>query len=175
MKTSSELFDLIKALNKQDKKKFRKELQSNKQDKKTLRLYDIIDKQKVFDDEAAKNKLGNYKWYSRLKNYLSERISNNLINSAPEKESQSYVLRLIELAEILKSKGLVDLSKKKLEQANDICTKYEWDDFKPLITNKICGIIEERNNERQFQKQYLKYFQESNQFHLKKNTGSYFG
>ncbi|MBL7893368.1 MAG: hypothetical protein JNL63_12110 [Bacteroidia bacterium] len=168
MKTSSELFDLIKALNKQDKKNFRQELQSNKQDKKTLRLYDIIDKQKAFDDETAQKKMGNFKWYSRLKNYLAERITTNLLNSIPEKESQEHVLRLITLAEILKSKGLPELAKKRLELANDICEKYDWIAFQPLITHKICIIIEDEKKELQFHDQYLKYYNELGQFYLNK-------
>lgn len=166
MKKSSELFDLIKALNKQDKKELRQELTANKQDRKTLRLYDIIDKQKTFDDEAAQKKMGNFKWYSRLKNYLSERITNNLLSSIPERESQSHVLRLITLAEILKSKGLPDMSLKKLEQAAEICSKYEWVDIQPFITNKIFHVVEDGRREYQFHDQYIKYYEEFNQYQL---------
>jgi hypothetical protein len=165
---SSELFDLIKSLNKEEKKRIRKELFSDNPDKKTLLLYDIIEKQKNFNDEAIQKKAGNPKWYPQLKKYLLEQLTEKISNVDTDKQSYTYVLRSIILAEKLYAKGLMSLAQKKLMQAATLCKTNGWNEYIPIINSRLSNIVGYRNEQRKNYSFYTESFRALNQSYLEK-------
>jgi hypothetical protein len=55
MKPSNELHDLIKSLTKSEKRFFKLHSSLQAGDKNYLRIFDAIDKQKVYDEEASRS------------------------------------------------------------------------------------------------------------------------
>lgn len=169
MKTnSSELFDTIKALSTQEKKRIRKEMSHNKKDKKTLQLYDLIDKQKKFNDAVIQKKLGHPKWYPQLKKYLLEYITDKIYSGNSDKKSYTHVLKLITVAEQFYSKGLLDQSQKKFKQAVDMCTKNNWLEYIPIINAKLSNIIGNKHEQRKNYTFYTEAYEALNQSYLEK-------
>ncbi|MBI2268808.1 MAG: hypothetical protein HYU69_00460 [Bacteroidetes bacterium] len=169
MKTnSSELFDTIKSLSTQEKKRIRKEMSQNNKDKKTLLLYDLIDKQKKFDDAAIQKKLGHPKWYPQLKKYLLERLTDKIFSGNPDKKNYTYVLRLITIAEQFYAKGLFKQSQKKFEQAADTCKKNDWLEYIPIINARLSNIIGTKHEQRKNYIFYTEAYQALNQSYLEK-------
>ncbi|MBI2271838.1 MAG: hypothetical protein HYU69_15965 [Bacteroidetes bacterium] len=169
MKTKrSELFDLIKSLNRQEKKRVRKELSSNRADKTLLMLYDIIDKQKVFDDALVQKKSGYPKWYPQLKKYLFEKISDKVFGGYYDKKQYTYVLKLIIMAEQYKTKGIIRQTQKMLEQASAICRDNEWFEYLPIINTKLNNFLDDNYLHRANHSFYPKAYKELNQSYLEK-------
>lgn len=169
MKTySSELFDLIKTLSTQEKKQIRSEMARDKKDKKTLLLYDIIDKQKIFNEEVVQKKLGNPKWYSQLKKYLLEQITHKIYSGSADRKDYTYVLKLITIAELFYTKGLMDPAKKKLEQASALCKANGWIEYIPIINARISNIIGQKEEQRKNYAFYTEAYKALNQSYLEK-------
>jgi hypothetical protein len=169
MKTNStELFDLIKSLNRQEKKRVRKELSLNKKDKKLLILYDIIDKQKTFNNTIVQKKSGSPKWYPQLKQYLLEKITDNVYSGHYDKQTPTYILKLITVADLLYKKGLIKQAQKKLEQATVSCKKNNWIECIPIVNARLSNIITLKQKQNENYIFYTEDFSALNQFYLEK-------
>jgi hypothetical protein len=165
MNASSELFELIKSLTKHEKIHIMQGLAAKGHDKKIIQLYTALDKQKEFDDEAVKKKIGHPKWYSNHKHYLYEWITNHLIQGTSEKKSQAFVFKQIMLSDILWSKGLKKQAKKKLTRAYDICIENEWLDLKQCIVQKLILIIASEDEQRTHYDFYLEQYKALDQYY----------
>lgn len=165
---SSELFDLIKSLNAGEKKRIRNTLFRSEVDKKTLRLYDIINNQKKFDDNFVRKKLGNPKWFPQLKKYLIECLIDEIYSHNPDKEKYTYVLKLIIVAERFLEKNLVSHAEKKLQQAATIAKKNNWIEFIPIINTRLSNIIGDRLEQKKNYTFYAEAYNSLNQSYLEK-------
>jgi hypothetical protein len=77
MKPSTELHDLIKSLTKSEKRFFKLHSALQSGDKNYLRIFDAIDKQKVYDEEALKKQFAKETFIKHLpseKNHLYKLI-----------------------------------------------------------------------------------------------------
>ncbi|HQZ43738.1 MAG TPA: hypothetical protein PK735_12690, partial [Flavobacteriales bacterium] len=73
MKPSTELFDLIRSLTKSEKRFFKLHSSLQSGDKNYLRIFDSIDKQKAYDEEALKKQFAKETFIKHLpseKNHL---------------------------------------------------------------------------------------------------------
>lgn len=76
------MFQLVKALNRTDKRNFKLLTQLTSGDKKYLRLFDAIDRQSVYDEDRLVNQFQNdpmVKQFSVSKNYLYKNILRSLV------------------------------------------------------------------------------------------------
>ncbi|MEM9917576.1 MAG: hypothetical protein AAF990_05735 [Bacteroidota bacterium] len=96
---SSKLFDIIKSLSGPEKRYFKLFVRSNKSDKdnKYIQLFDAIDAQASYDDEALRHQIYDgqpiqSRKFSELKSYLYELILKSL-QSYDEKSSVDYRLK----------------------------------------------------------------------------------
>lgn len=82
MRRTDSLFQLVKALNRTDKRNFKLLTQLTSGDKKYLRLFDAIDRQSVYDEDKLVKQFRNdpmVKQFSVSKNYLYKNILRSLV------------------------------------------------------------------------------------------------
>ncbi|MFN8286018.1 MAG: hypothetical protein U0V74_04655 [Chitinophagales bacterium] len=141
MATTDPLFDLIKSLSPAEKRHFRlvNSLAGNKEDGVMLRIYDIIDKMDVFDEETLKKKL---KDPALLKNLSSNKLKlrERLADIVTEFNYQTGIVAeikfLIRKAEVLFERNLGSIAYDVLLKAR---TKAELYDL-PLLQMEINAI-----------------------------------
>ena len=137
----TDLFELIKSLNKGEKKSFT--LFANyysDADKSHILLFDLIVAQKNYDEEKIKFIFNREKIKSplpRVKNYLQEIILKTLRFHHSGKTIDSEIRELIMDAEIFHSKGLQKLKTRRLEKAKLLAIRYQKDELSLEILNKI--------------------------------------
>src|SRR6188768_108445 len=108
MKPSGNLFDLIRSLNKSEKRYFMMYASLQKGSKNYLKLFREIDSQKEYDEQCIKEKYKNEKFVRQLaftKNYLSRLIVRSLISYRSGKSVDSNIHELINASKILYEKG----------------------------------------------------------------------
>lgn len=123
MKTSDNLFKLIKSLNKSEKGYFKKYANfhvRNDQNNYT-RIFDAIDLQKEYNEKKLLQKFRNERFVNQFavaKNYLYDMILESL--EAYHKNSTTEIRSLLSRIEILVDKGLHTQAKKLLKKAKDM-------------------------------------------------------
>jgi tetratricopeptide (TPR) repeat protein len=128
MKPSSELFDLIKTLTKSEKRFFKLHSSLQSGDKNYVRLFDIIEKMEVYDEELIKKTFRGEKFIKHLpseKNHLYKIILKSLRSYYSETSIASSIKQEIKNIEILYNKGLFQECLKFLERAKKIAVQYE--------------------------------------------------
>jgi hypothetical protein len=108
MKTSSELFELIKCLSKSEKRYFKLSFQG-RENAKYLILFDEIEKQRTYNEEVIKEKYKNEKFVKQLtftKNYLYNSILNSLISFNRSRSSETQLTEMVIKLRILFNKNL---------------------------------------------------------------------
>jgi hypothetical protein len=128
MRSTNELFQLIKSLTKNEKRYFRMYASMQKGDKIYLRLFDEISRQKVYNEEMIKEKLSGEKFIKQLsfiKNYLYKLIFKSLISFYSESLPDLKISSLIVRAKILFNKALYAQYFKTLAKAKAIAAEYE--------------------------------------------------
>jgi hypothetical protein len=128
MKPSSELFDLIRTLTKSEKRFFKLHSSLQSGDKNYVRLFDIIEKMEVYDEELIKKTFRGEKFIKHLpseKNHLYKTILKSLRNYYSETSVASSLKQEIKNIEILYNKGLFQECMKFLERAKKIAVQYE--------------------------------------------------
>ncbi len=125
-KTSSlDLFSLIKSLNKNEKGYVKKFSFSRKDsDAHFIRLFDAIDKQEKYSEEALK-KEKYVRQLPRLKIYLYEHILAALDSYYSKKNIDILLRKTLSRVYILFEKGLYDQCIKQLFKAKELAIKYE--------------------------------------------------
>ncbi len=102
---------------------------SSDNDNRYIRLFDLLNKQKKYDENAIINELekeGKAKHFSALKNYLFNLILGSLRVFHSEKNKVAQINACIEEAEILFSKGFFNLSKTLLRKAKTLSYEIEY-------------------------------------------------
>ena len=93
-----------------------------------LQLFDVIDKQEQYDEEAIRGKFKGEKFVNQLhvtKIYLTELIMKALRNYHSDSSVESTILDLLKDAELLFDKELYDLCHSKIQKAEELAGIYE--------------------------------------------------
>ncbi|HAY35273.1 MAG TPA: hypothetical protein PK536_05545, partial [Ignavibacteria bacterium] len=109
MKTNTELFDLIKSLSPSEKRYFKLNASVQKGNTKYLKLFDLIDSQKTYNEKALKSIKGNEdlrKNFNFTKSYLSKLIFKSLLNYKNEKSTDAKLFNMLQRCRILFQKAL---------------------------------------------------------------------
>ncbi len=155
MKPSTELFDLIKSLTKSEKRFFKLHSSLQSGDKNYLRIFDAIDKQKDYDEEALKKLFAKETFIRHLpseKNHLYKLILKALRAYHAESSVSGILKQEIKNIEILYQKALYVECNKLLHRAKRIAREnerfYYW--FELLSWEKM--LLEEAYESGEFTK-----------------------
>lgn len=128
MKPSNELFDLIKSLSKSEKRFFKLHSALQSGEKNYLRIFDAIDRQKVYDEDAIKKQFGKetfIKHFPSEKNHLYKLILKALRAFHAESSITGVLKQHINNIEILFDKALYAEASKMLQRAKRIAAEHE--------------------------------------------------
>ncbi len=128
MKPSNELFDLIKTLSKSEKRFFKLNSSLQSGDKNYLKLFDYIEKQNSYNEEALKNYFKGEKFIKHLpseKNHLYKLILKSLRNFYADQSVKSQLKQEIKNVEVLYQKALYKECAKFVKRAKKIAADYE--------------------------------------------------
>lgn len=136
MQHQDQLFELIRSLTPHEKGYIRRMAATHHQDgaSKYVRLFDAIEKQKIYDEAALKKKLAKEKFisnFSGAKNYLLHAILRHL--ESYDTAVQSQVRSLLSQYAILRRKGLFELGYRHLRRAYQLCEENELNYQKPEV------------------------------------------
>jgi len=155
MKPSTELHDLIKSLSKSEKRFFKLHSSLQSGDKNYLRIFDAIDKQKVYDEETLKKVFAKEVFIKHLpseKNHLYKLILKALRAYHSESSVSGILKQEIKNIEILYQKALYVECNKLLHRAKKIAKDnerfYYW--FELLNWEKM--LLEEAYESGEFTK-----------------------
>ncbi|MCX8019801.1 MAG: hypothetical protein N2747_04835 [Chitinophagaceae bacterium] len=131
------LFQLIKSLEKAEKRYFKLYIHRNseKADLKIVKLFDLLEKQKTYDEEALLKKMGNTT-KSRLANLKTHLYKEILASLRLQKSADSLDLQLNEqfdYAHILYKKGLYMQSLRIIEKAKETARENQKYYFLPQL------------------------------------------
>ncbi len=130
MKTSIDLFQLIKSLTKSEKRYFKLTARSQKAKggSNYLKLFEAIEKQQVYDEELIKKKFSGSAFIKHLpseKNYLYTLIEKSLVKFHASSSDEIELDDHLHAAEIFFKKGLYLQSSKALEKALSLALESE--------------------------------------------------
>jgi len=155
MKPSNDLFDLIKSLTKSEKRFFKlsSSLQSGK--KNYLKIFDVIDKQDEYDEEAIKRTFKTKRFVQHFpseKNHLYKLILKSLRAYKSDNTINSILQQEIKNIEILYHKALYKEANKFLQRAKKKAKEHEkfYYLYELLLWEKI--LLEEEYEEGEFTK-----------------------
>ncbi|MCH2214396.1 MAG: hypothetical protein MK086_04410 [Flavobacteriales bacterium] len=155
MKPSTELFDLVKSLTKSEKRFFKLSSSLQSGEKNYLKIFDVIDRQKGYDEEAIKNQFKNetfIKHFPSEKNHLYKLILKSLRSYHSDNSASSVLKQEIKNIEILYKKALFKECNKFLVRAKKIAIErekfYYW--FELLSWEKL--LLEEAYEAGEFTK-----------------------
>lgn len=122
------LFNLINSLDKAERKNFRLYASRNSNSSKSpkfLRLFDLIDKQKEYDEVKLKNQIGKItnSQFSNLKRNLATQVLKSLRLIHIQKEMNLQIREQQDFAQILYGKGMYLQSLKVLDRAKSLAIK----------------------------------------------------
>lgn len=155
MKPSTELHDLVKSLTKSEKRFFKLHSALQSGEKNYLRIFDAVDKQKVYDEEALKKTFAKETFIKHLpseKNHLYKLILKALRAYHAESSVSGILKQEIKNIEILYQKALYVECNKLLHRAKRIAKEnerfYYW--FELLSWEKM--LLEEAYESGEFTK-----------------------
>lgn len=124
------VFDFVQSLTLREKAYFRRyaQLYSDSKEKNYLKIYDFLEKQRSYDEQALKATFRDEKFVKYLsseKHYLLEQILNSLINFHANTSINRKLQKLILYINILSEKGFKKKANKILRQAKTLALKYE--------------------------------------------------
>lgn len=177
MKPSTELFDLIKSLTKSEKRFFKLHSSLQSGDKNYLRVFDAIDKQKEYDEDALKKQFTKETFIKHLpseKNHLYKLILKSLRAFHAEGSVSGILKQEIKNIEILYQKALYSECNKLLHRAKRIAREnerfYYW--FELLSWEKM--LLEEAYESGEFTKDLDALIEEEREVVEKlRNLGAY--
>ena len=137
MKTpSEELFQLIKSLNTQEKVHFKLYALRRKADSNYIKLFDAIDKQKVYDEAQIKKKFKNESFIKNLdkvKTYVNEAILKSLQEYYATDSIDAILGNTIQQIQILVNKRLVGQAEKLIEKSQKLAVEHEKYTFLMMV------------------------------------------
>ncbi len=128
MKPSTDLFDLIKSLSKSEKRFFKLSSSLQSGDKNYLKIFDAIDKQKEYDEDAIKETFKGetfIKHFPSEKNHLYKLILKSLRAYHSDNSISSILKQEIKNIEILYKKALYSECNKFLTRAKKMAIVHE--------------------------------------------------
>ncbi|MCB0771805.1 MAG: hypothetical protein KJZ58_07065 [Flavobacteriales bacterium] len=128
MKPSTELFDLIKSLSKSEKRFFKLHSALQSGEKNYLRIFDAIDRQKTYDEEAIKKQFAKevfVKHFPSEKNHLYKLVLKALRAYHAESSITGVLKQHINNIEILFAKALYSEAAKVLQRAKRTAQEHE--------------------------------------------------
>lgn len=128
MNPSSELFDLIKSLNKSEKRYFKLHSSLQSGPKNYMRIFDAIDRQEVYDEQELFQKFEGEKFIKHFpseKNHLYKLILNALRAYHAESSIAGIIKQEIKNIEILYHKALYKECNKTLHRAKRMAREHE--------------------------------------------------
>ncbi len=128
MKPSTELFDLIRSMSRSEKRFFKLNSSIQKGEKNYLRLFDAIDAQNEYDEEAIKEKFKGETFISHLpseKNHLYKHILRSLRLYHSDDSATAQVQEELKNVEVLYRKRLFKEAQKFLNRARKLAERYE--------------------------------------------------
>ncbi len=131
------LFQLVKSLSKAEKRNFR--LYANRlkngEERKFLHLFDIMDKQEVYNEKEILKKAKNIKpqQLSNLKAHLYKQLLKSLRLQNANNDTEISIREWIDYAKVLYNKGLYKQSLRILEKAKTSAAKHQ----KPILQYEI--------------------------------------
>jgi hypothetical protein len=130
---STEVFDLIKSLDRHEKRYFKMWISRRKEDTQYLSLFDAIDAMERYDEKELLQKINNpalEKTIKYAKRDLFRVILNSLEYYHESENVQSRIFKKLKQFKILLDKGLVSPAGKILNEARDLALEHE---MYPLI------------------------------------------
>lgn len=119
--TSQDLFILIKSLNKNEKGYVKKvSFQRNNEDLNFIKLFNAIDKQKDYDEEALLKNETYIAQLPRLKNYLYDHILECLIGYYSKNNIDIVLRKMMGQVQVLYEKGLYEQCLKQLKRSKEL-------------------------------------------------------
>lgn len=142
---SDELFALVKSLTPSEKRHFKifTQRQSDGEELMYLQLFDILDKQKAYDDRKINKTVPKQK-LPNLKRHLYKQILTSLRVLQKKRQLAIQVRELIDYAHILYGKGLYKQSLRLLAKADKMAIKIA-DDLLRLQILEFIKVIESRH------------------------------
>ncbi|MDX2002136.1 MAG: hypothetical protein SFW35_06880 [Chitinophagales bacterium] len=130
MSNKSQLYELIKSLNRSEKGYFKKVYSQNVLGKKNqyIELFDAIDAQEVYDGDALMKQFNDKKIFEQLsvaKNYLYKIILKSLRSYYSQSSIDIELNEVLVNIEILYNKRLIEACKKEIQKAEELIEKYE--------------------------------------------------
>ena len=128
MKPSTELFKLVKSLTKSEKRFFKLSSSLQSGEKNYLKIFDYIERQSSYDENALKEEFGNETFIKHLpseKNHLYKLILKSLRSYYSEQSVSSSLKQEIKNVEILYNKALYKECEKFVGRAKETAQKYE--------------------------------------------------
>ncbi|MGB0932166.1 MAG: hypothetical protein ACPGVB_15390, partial [Chitinophagales bacterium] len=163
MAVSTQLFDLIKSLNKPEKRYFK--LHSSKykgEENQYRRVFDAIDSQDDYDEDALKEKFKKEKFVKQfhvMKNYLYNLVLDSLWAFHAGKNTNQQIGELIDKSEVLNEKGLFHQSLKLLQKAAKYAEKKESFEHCLLIYKRLKLLYIRKIDVDNFEKRLDEYIQ----------------
>ena len=146
MKPTTDLFDLIKRMTAQEKRYFKLSASLQSGDKKYISLFNLIDKQKSYDETILKAKLKSPDFDSSIaqtKNYLYKLVTRSLIQFKSDSAIDSRLSNIYARSKILYDKALfsqyfksVSLGKKLAEEHERFGFLIEFLEIERMLTKK---------------------------------------
>ncbi|HXB40134.1 MAG TPA: hypothetical protein VNZ49_06300 [Bacteroidia bacterium] len=127
MNKTDPTFELIKALDKGEKRLFKLQTQSMGESKNYLKVFDALDTANVYLPEKLKQKIKGGKInLSYEKNYLHKQILKTLRNTGNENLPMQFLSLQIAEVEVLYAKKLFKQALEKIREAKDIAWKFDY-------------------------------------------------
>ncbi|MFT6246105.1 MAG: hypothetical protein ACJA0U_002641 [Salibacteraceae bacterium] len=128
MKPSTELFKLVKSLTKSEKRFFKLSSSLQSGEKNYLKIFDYIERQSSYDENALKEEFENQTFIKHLpseKNHLYKLILKSLRSYYSEQSISSSLKQEIKNVEILYNKALYKECEKFVGRAKQMAKRYE--------------------------------------------------
>ncbi len=134
MTPNTDLFDLIHSLSRTEKRHFKLYSSMHGEDKAYIKLFDAIEKQKKYDEQAIKllfQKESFLKRFSATKAYLYQSILRSLKIYHQDSNVTLEVHNIFLEVEILSQRGIYKPSLKLLEKSKQLIERYQLDFLNP--------------------------------------------
>ncbi len=128
MKQNSDLFDLIKSMDKNEKRYFKLSSELQTGNKNYIELFDAVDNQQVYDEIAIKKRYKNRKFvkqFAYTKNYLYWLVISSLANYRRNSSVDHKLHIMIMQCKILFSKALYSQYFRAIRRTKKLALKYE--------------------------------------------------
>ncbi len=128
MKSTNELFELIKALTPQEKRRFKLDVSVQGGGKKYIALFDLMSRQKIYDEAKLRHELRKRNFDESLsftKNYLYRMILRSIITSSAENSADVRLMEMYSRCRALYDKALFGRYFKAVEAGKKISLSFE--------------------------------------------------